>query len=43
MINFDGCVNENKTEHNENWQYIPDKTYGILIIAAQRLEKQMYY
>ena len=24
MINFDDYVNENKTEHNENWPYIPD-------------------
>ena len=24
MINLDDYVNEKKTEHNENWQYIPD-------------------
>ena len=24
MINFDDYVNENKTEHNLNWPYIPD-------------------
>ena len=30
MINFDNYVNENKTEHNENWPYIPDKPYRIL-------------
>ena len=22
MINFDDCVNENKTEHNKNWPYV---------------------
>ena len=33
MINFDDYVNENKTDHNENWPYIPDKPYRILIIG----------
>ena len=33
MINFDDYVNENKTEHNKNWPYIPDKPYRILIIG----------
>ena len=33
MINFDNYVNENKTEHNKNWPYIPDHPYIILIIA----------
>ena len=23
MINFDHYTNENKTEHNSNWPYIP--------------------
>ena len=23
-----------KTEHNENWPYIPDKSYRILIIGG---------
>ena len=31
MINCDDIVNENKTMHNENWQYIPDHSYRILI------------
>ena len=31
MINFDNYVNENKTEHNKNWPYIPDHPYRILI------------
>ena len=30
MINFDDCVNENKTEHNKNWSYT-DHPYRILI------------
>ena len=29
MINFDDYVNENKTEHNENWPYIPNHPYRI--------------
>ena len=33
MINFDECTNENKTEHNPKWPYIPDHPYGILIIG----------
>ena len=34
MINFDDYVNKNKTEHNENWLYIPDKPYRMLIIRG---------
>ena len=34
MINFDDYVNENKTEHNKNWPYIPDHPYTILIIGG---------
>ena len=34
MINFDDYVNENKTEHNENWSQTPDKPYRILIIGG---------
>ena len=30
MINIDNYVNENKTEQNENWPYIPDHSYRIL-------------
>ena len=33
-INFDDYVNENKTEHNKNWSYIPDHPYRILIIGG---------
>ena len=32
MINFDDYVNENLTEHNKNWPYIPDHPYWIIII-----------
>ena len=34
MINFDDYVNENKTEHNKNWPYIPCHRYKILIIEG---------
>ena len=34
MINFDHYVNENKTEHNENWPYLPDHPYRILMIGG---------
>ena len=32
MINFDDYTNENKTEHNLKWSYIPDHPYRIFII-----------
>ena len=34
MINFGDYVNENKTEHNKNWPYIPDHPYRILITGG---------
>ena len=34
MINFDDYANENKSKHNENWPYVPDKPYRILIIGG---------
>ena len=34
MINFDDYTNENKTEDNPNWPYIPDHLYRILIIGG---------
>ena len=34
MINFDDYTNENKTQHNLNWPYIPDHPYRILIIEG---------
>ena len=33
MINFDNYTNENKTEHNSKWPYIPDYPYRILIVG----------
>ena len=43
MINFDDYANENKTEHNKNWPYIPDHPYRILIIGGSGSGKQIYY
>ena len=34
MINFDEYTDENKTEHNSKWPYIPDHPYRILIIGG---------
>ena len=34
MINFDDYANENKTQHNLKWPYIPDNPYRILIIGG---------
>ena len=34
MINFYDYANENKTEHNKNCSYIPNKPYRILIIGG---------
>ena len=34
MINFDYYANENKTEHNSKWPYIPDHPYRMLIIGG---------
>ena len=34
MINSDDYVNENKTEHDKNWPYIPDHPYRILVIGG---------
>ena len=31
MINFDSYADENKTEHNLKWPYLPDYPYRILI------------
>ena len=31
MINLDDYENENKTQHNLKWPYIPDNPYRILI------------
>ena len=34
MMNLDSITNENNKEHNENWPFIPDHPYRILIIGA---------
>ena len=34
MINFDDCVNENRTEHKRNQPYITDKPCRTLIIGG---------
>ena len=34
MINFDDYANENKTQHNLKWPYIPDHPYRMLIIRG---------
>ena len=34
MINFDIYTNENKTEHNSKWPYIPGHLYRILIAGG---------
>ena len=39
MINFDHYTNENKTEHNLKWPYIPDHPYRILLIGGSGSEK----
>ena len=34
MISFDNYVNENRSEPNKNWPYIPDYPYRVLIIGC---------
>ena len=34
MINFDDFSNENKTDYNPKWSYIPDHPYIILIVGG---------
>ena len=34
MMNFDDCTNENKTQQNSKWPYIPDHPYRILMIGG---------
>ena len=43
MINFDYYVNENKTEPNPEWLYIPDHPCIILIMGVLDREKQIHY
>ena len=39
IINFDNYTTEDKTKHNKNWLYIPDRPYRILIIGGSVSEK----
>ena len=39
MISLDNIINENNKEHNENWPYIPDYPYTILIIGGSGSRK----
>ena len=39
MINFDNYTNENKTEYNLKWPYIPDHPYRILTVGGSGLGK----
>ena len=39
MINFDDYADENKTEHNLKWPYIPHYPYRILILGISRSRK----
>ena len=41
IINFVDYANENKTEHNQKWPYIPDHPYRILIIGGSGSGKQI--
>ena len=34
MINFDNYINENKTEHNLKWSYIPYDPHRILTVGG---------
>ena len=43
MINLDDYANENKTQNNLKWPYIPDHLYRIPIIGGSGSEKQMHY
>ena len=39
MINVDSITNKNNKEHNEEWPYIPDHAYRILIIGGSQSGK----
>ena len=34
MTNFDEFFNENKTEHNSKWPYIPHHLYRVAIVGS---------
>ena len=35
MISLDDYTNENKTEHNPKWPYLPDHPYRILTVGGR--------
>ena len=39
MINLDNIVNNNNQQHNENWPYIPNHPFKILIIGGSESGK----
>ena len=39
IINFDDYTNNNRTEHNLHWPYIPNHSYRILIIGGSKSGK----
>ena len=39
MISFDDYTNQNKTEHNLKWPYVPYHPYKILMIGDSRSRK----
>ena len=39
MINFDNYTNENKTQYNLKWTYIPDNPYRTMIIGGSESGK----
>ena len=43
MIKFDDYPNENKTQHNSRWSYIPDHSYRILLIGGSESGKVYLY
>ena len=42
MINLDSITNENNKKHNDQWPYISDHAYRILIIGGSRLGKNKF-
>ena len=37
MIDFDNYTNEDETEHNSKWSYIPDHPHRILTIGSDKI------
>ena len=42
MINLDSITNENNKEHDEQWLFIPDHPYSILIIGCSGSKKKKH-